>query len=47
MFRTVSVHLQEQPFYKLNVVFGMCGYVVSAHTKYDIQLIKRLFLKMD
>ena len=27
MFRTVSVHLQEQSFYKLNVVFGMCGYV--------------------
>jgi hypothetical protein len=27
MFRTVSVHLQEQSFYKLNVLFGMCGYV--------------------
>ena len=33
MFRTVSVHLQEQSFYELNVV--------SAHTKYDIQLIKK------
>ena len=39
MFRTVSVHLQEQFFYELNVV--------SAHTKYDVQLIKRLLLKMD
>ena len=27
MFRTVSVHLQEQSFHKLNIVFGMCGYV--------------------
>ena len=27
MFRIVSVHLQEQTFYKLYVVFGMCGYV--------------------
>ena len=27
MFRTVSFHLQEQCFYKLYVVFGMCGYV--------------------
>ena len=27
MFRTVSVRLQEQSFYKLYVVFGMCGYV--------------------
>ena len=27
MFRAVSVHLQEQFFYKLNVVFGICGYV--------------------
>ena len=26
MFRTVSVHLQEQPFYKLYVVFGLCRY---------------------
>ena len=46
-------------FYKLYVVFGICGYVwllccnttarhmVLAHTKYDIQLIKRLLLKMD
>ena len=39
MFRTVLVHLQGQSFYKLNVVFGMC--------RYDIQLIKRLSLKMD
>ena len=39
MFRTVSVHLQEQSFYTL--------YVVSARTKYDIQLIKRLLLKID
>ena len=27
MFRTVSVHLQEQSFYKLYVIFGICGYV--------------------
>ena len=27
MFLTVLVHLQEQPFYKLYVVFGICGYV--------------------
>ena len=27
MFRTVSVHLQEQSFYKLYVVFGIGGYV--------------------
>ena len=57
MFRTVLVHLQEQTFYKLYVVFGICGYVwllccyarrmVPAYTKYDIQLIKRLLLKMD
>ena len=60
MFRTVSVRLQEQSFYKLNVMFGMCGYVwllccysnttarlmVLAYTKHDIQLIKRLLLKM-
>ena len=39
MFRTVSVHLQGQSFYKLNVV--------SAHTKNDIQFTKRLPLKMD
>ena len=26
MFRTVLVHLQEQSFYKLYVVFGICGY---------------------
>ena len=26
MFRTVSVHLQEQSFYKLYVVFGICRY---------------------
>ena len=32
MFPTVSVHLQEPSFYKLYVVFGICGY--------DIQLIK-------
>ena len=30
MLRTVSVHLQEQSFYKLNVVFGMCGYTATA-----------------
>ena len=60
MFRTVSVHLQEQTFYKLYVVFGICRYHtvvvvaiatqqphVSAYTKYDIQLIKSLLLKMD
>ena len=34
MFRTVLVHLQERTFYKL--------YVVSAYTKYDIQLIKKV-----
>ena len=62
MFRTVSVHLQEQSFYKLYIAYtGICryhmsGYCVaiatqqpdiSAYTKYDIQLIKRLLLKMD
>ena len=36
IFRTVSVHLQEQYFYK-----------PYPHTKYDIQLIKRLLLKTD
>ena len=39
MFLTVSVYLQQQSFYKL--------IVVSANTKYDTQLIKRRFLKMD
>ena len=39
MFRTVSVHHQQQSIYKLNEV--------SAHTKYDIQLIKILLLMMD
>ena len=39
MFRTVSVHLQEQSFYMLYVVFGICGY--------DTQHIKRQLLKMD
>ena len=29
MFRTVSVHLQEQSFYKLYVIFGMCGYDIQ------------------
>ena len=29
MFRTVSVHLQEQSFYKLYVVFGVCRYHTS------------------
>ena len=27
MFRAVSVHLQELPFYKLYVIFGMLEYV--------------------
>ena len=56
MFRTVSVHLQEQSLYKLYVVFGIYGCWVaiatqqpdvSEYTKHDIQLVKRLFLKMD
>ena len=52
MFRTVLVHLQEQTFYKLYVVFGISRNVwllqpdVSAYTKYDIQLIKGLLLKV-
>ena len=29
MFRTVSVHLQEQSSYKLYVVFGICRYHTS------------------
>ena len=61
MFRAVSVHLQEQSFYKLYIAFCVCRYHtsgccaaiatqqpdVSAHTKHDIQLMKRLFLRMD
>jgi hypothetical protein len=39
IFRTVSVHLPEQYFYKLYVMFGICGY--------DIKFIKGLLLKMD
>ena len=57
MFRNVLVHLQEQSFYKLYIAFCICRYHtsgiatqqpdVSAYTKYDIQLIKSLLLKMD
>ena len=39
MFRTVSVHLQEQSFYKLYVVFGICAHT---YTKYDIRLIEKI-----
>ena len=48
MFRTVSVHLQEQSFYKLNFVFRMCGYVwLLCCYKQRHSAYKKLLLKMD
>ena len=50
MFRTVSVHLQEQYYYIWYVRIRLLITQqpdVPAHTKCDLQLIKRLILKMD